>query len=348
MWDDNLREQVIQLEAEAEKRQLEDFLAKQDLALDKDVEYAIALFDGVKIAAVGCFGGKVLKCIAVEGEYQNKGLSAGIVTALINEEYRRARTHLFIYTKPQNKLIFSELGFYTIAEIPNKVILMENKSDGIIKYLAEIVGEKITTGNTAAVVVNCDPFTLGHKYLIEYAAAKTKKLHIFVVWEDRSSFPSEIRYKLVREGVQHLPNVEVHKGKDYIISNATFPSYFIKKFQDQVETHARLDLEVFSQYIVPALGIRKRFVGEEPYCKITATYNRIMQEILPAHGVKVEVVPRLTYDRQAISASRVRELIRIGEMDKVRELVPKTTYQFLISAEAEVTINQIRLTSQRH
>ncbi|HBK69584.1 MAG TPA: [citrate (pro-3S)-lyase] ligase, partial [Firmicutes bacterium] len=153
---------------------------------------------------------------------------------------------------------------------------------------------------------------------------------------------------LIKEGVGHLPNVVLHKGGNYIISAATFPSYFIKEYQEQVETHARLDLEVFSKYIVPTLGISKRFVGDEPYCEVTAAYNRIMQEVLPACGVGVEVVPRLTYDGLAVSASRVRELIRMNKIDEVKGLVPESTYRFLLSSEAQEIIKHIQLSYQRH
>lgn len=347
MWDDNLGQQVIQLQSEAEKRQVEAFLQSRNLTLDRDVEYTIALWDGERIVATGSFGAQVLKCIAVDEEYAQMGLASRIVTGLVNEEFRRGRTHLFVYTKPENKSVFSELGFYLIVEIPNKVVLMENRKDGIKSYLEEI-GQAKGAEKTAAVVVNCNPFTLGHRYLIEYAAARCRQLHLFVVWEDRSSFPAEIRYRLISEGVRHLSNVAIHQGKDYIISAATFPSYFIKEYQDQVEAYARLDLEVFSRYIVPTLGIAKRWVGEEPYCQVTAAYNRIMQEVLPAHGVMVEMIPRLVKDGQAISASRVRELIRNGKIEAVRELVPETTYRFLVSPEAREIISRIQASSQRH
>ncbi|HBG16166.1 MAG TPA: [citrate (pro-3S)-lyase] ligase, partial [Firmicutes bacterium] len=347
MWEENLREQIVDLQSPCEKGRLEEFLNKQDLKLDQDVEYSIALYKGEKIVATGSFSGRVLKSIAVDDEHKNAGLSARILTGLLREEYERGRTHLFIYTKPENRSVFSELGFYTIAQVPSRVILMENRPEGIKNYLAEISKEKAEGGGiSAAVVVNCNPFTLGHKYLIEYAASRCEKLHIFVLWEERSVFPAELRYSLIKEGVGHLPNVVLHKGGNYIISAATFPSYFIKEYQEQVETHARLDLEVFSKYIVPTLGISKRFVGDEPYCEVTAAYNRIMQEVLPACGVGVEVVPRLTYDGLAVSASRVRELIRMNKIDEVKGLVPESTYRFLLSSEAQEIIKHIQLSYQ--
>ena len=348
MWYDNIREQVINLQLQAERRQLQEFLKKQNLSLDRDIEYTVALFDGEKRAAAGSFGGRILKCIAVDEEYKNMGLSSKVVTHLVNEAYSRGKTHLFIYTKPENKIIFSELGFYAIAEVPSKVALMENRPDGIKKYLEEIAKDNGDKKASTAVIVNCNPFTLGHKYLIDYAASRCERLHVFVLWEDKSSFPAEVRYRLVEEGVRHLSNVVLHKGKDYIISDATFPSYFIKEYQELVETHARLDLEIFSRYIAPALGINRRFVGEEPYCKVTAAYNAVMNEVLPAYGIDVQVVPRKIKDGCPISASRVRELIREGKLDEVKLLVPESTYRFLLSSEAERIIKHIQPNSQRH
>lgn len=348
MWYDSFIEQVVNFQSETEMRRLQEFMEKQDLSLDGDIEYTVILFDGKKIAASGSLSGRVLKCIAVDEEYKNIGLSSKIVTNLVNEAYLRGRNHLFIYTKPENKDIFSELGFYTVAEVTRKLVFMENRPDGIGKYIEKIVNESGDKGESAAIVANCNPFTLGHKFLIEYAASRCRTLHVFVLWEDKSYFPAEIRYKLVEEGVRHISNVILHQGKDYIISDATFPSYFIKTRQQWVETHARLDLGIFVQHIAPALDIRKRFVGEEPYCKVTAAYNAAMQEILPAHGIDVQVVPRIEINGKPISASMVRELIRAGEVEKVRALVPESTYRFLLSPEAKDIIKQIQSTDQRH
>ena len=342
MWMGQLEEQVIKLSSESEKARLQAFLEKQGLAMDKDIEYSMVLMDGGRIVATGSFFGRVLKCIAIDDEYRDQGLSARVLTHLTNEQFRSGRKHLFIYTKPWNRKIFTELGYYPVAEVTDKVILMENRPDGIERYLDELVKETGTVSPAASVVVNCNPFTLGHKYLLEYAAARCQLLHVFVVWEDNSVFPVETRYRLVEKGVEHLHNVVLHKGRDYIISNATFPSYFIKKYEDLVETHARLDIGIFAKHIASTLKIKKRFVGEEPYCLVTAAYNNLMKQILPPNGIEVEEIPRITYSGSAISASRVRELIRHGDMDAVKELVPDTTYQFLISLEAEEIIRRIR------
>lgn len=342
MWTDQLQEQILRLESWRDISGLQAFLGTQGLMVDKEMEYAVAIVDDGRMVATGSFSGRVLKCIAVDDEYKSQGLSARVVTHLVNEEYRRGRTHLFIFTKPENKRIFSGFGFHAIAEVPPDIVLLENRRDGVQKYLDNALRESGEAVPSAAMVVNCNPFTLGHRYLIEYAAARYKRLHVFVVREDRSIFPSEVRYRLVQEGIKHLSNVVLHWGKDYIISDATFPSYFMKKDEDVAETYAKLDLTLFTRYIAPYLRIEKRFVGEEPFCGVTRTYNRIMKEMLPSCGIEVEEVPRLAAGGVAISASRVRELIRKGDMNAVQELVPDTTYTFLMSPGAGEIIRRIR------
>ncbi len=45
------------------------------------------------------------------------------------------------------------------------------------------------------IVMNCNPFTLGHKYLVEYAAREMDYLYLFVVEEDLSFFLSQIELR---------------------------------------------------------------------------------------------------------------------------------------------------------
>lgn len=343
-----LDERIIQLNNIAERQKVEAFLNRQGVALDKDVEYTVALMDGEEILAAGSFSGNVLKCIAVDPELQGMAVSNRVVSSLVAEEYHRGRTHLFIFTKPEYKNIFEDLGFFEIEEVPGKVILLENRKDGLESYLQDLSHFKRGGAVISSIVVNCNPFTLGHQYLIEKAASESDVLHVFVLWEDKSSFPSNVRFDLVKKGTAHLPNVVVHKGKNYIISNATFPSYFIKDYDDIVETHARLDLNIFGKHVIPVLGINRRYVGEEPYCKVTNTYNTIMKSVLPEFGAKVIEIPRLENEYGAISASKVREMIRNNRLDDVKALVPETTFEYLKSPEAGYIISNIMQNTSRH
>ena len=338
----NLEESIIENNDFKKLKEIEEFLNKHELRLEENLEYTLALYDEDKIVATGSFEGRILKCIAVDDNYKGMGVSNKIISYLINEQYRRGNSHLFVYTKPKNYNIFQDLGFYKFAEVPSRVILLENNPFGISGFIEKIKKKKATGKVVSAVVVNCNPFTLGHKYLIEKASRESDVVHVFVVWEDKSVFPSEVRYKLVEEGLKHLNNVILHKGEDYIISSATFPSYFLKKQEEVVKTHSLLDIQIFTNYIVPALEINRRYVGEEPLCELTKTYNNTMKEVLPLLGVELIEVPRIIIEKQITSASRVRELIKEDRFAEIKKLVPDTTYKFLVSEEAEKIISKIK------
>lgn len=330
----NYVEKAICLSNHGEREELERFLRQNSLRLENDIEYSFALYDRERMVATGSFSGNVLKCIAVDSQYEGMGLAVKVLSRLVIEEFVRGRTHLFIYTKPENTGIFKELGFYEISRVPFKVVLMENTPDGISGFAMQLRKHKNPGRVVGSIVINANPFTKGHKYLVEKASAECDWLHIFIVWEDRSVFPSEVRYSLVKEGTKHLKNVTVHKGKDYIISNATFPTYFLKKPDEAVKVQSMLDIQIFREHIAPALGINRRYVGEEPYCPVTVIYNQSMKEMLPSCGIEVFEVPRKRLGSHAISASRVRDLLREGELNLVKEMVPDTTFAFLNSGDA--------------
>ena len=199
-----------------------------------------------------------------------------------------------------------------------------------------------------AAVVNCNPFTLGHRYLLERAAAACKTLLVLVVAGDRSSFPGSVREALVRAGTADLGNVVVASGGSYCVSGATFPAYYLKEKSEAAELQARLDAELFASRIAPAFGIERRFVGTEPYCQVTAAYNRAMEAVLPRHGVELVEIPRAETGGAAISASAVRQAIRDGDLERVARLVPATTMDWLRSSEATLVIESIRAGSGRH
>lgn len=338
----SLQEEVIDNRDLKRLQEVEQFLLKQGLRFDKNVEYTIAIYEEDKIIGTGSFEGRILKCIAVDDNYRSMGISNKIISKLVAEEYRCGNSHIFIYTKPKNYKIFSDMGFYKVAQVMDKVLLLENDPLGIGKFIEKLKKKKVEGKIVSALVMNCNPFTLGHKYLIEKASRESDVVHVFIVWENKSVFPSDVRYELARKGVQHLRNVVFHKGEDYVISSATFPSYFIKKQNEVARIQSLLDVQIFTKYIIPALGITRRYVGEEPFCDVTRTYNNVMKEILPTCGIEIMEIPRLSINEEVISASKVRKLIKEKKLSQVKDLVPDTTYRFLCSKEAIPIINKIQ------
>lgn len=184
-----------------------------------------------------------------------------------------------------------------------------------------------TPPRRGVVVMNCNPFTLGHRYLIEQAAEQVERLFVMVVREDCSLFAYAERKAMVEQGVAHLENVTVIDGSEYAISQATFPTYFLKRLDDAADTQMLLDLDLFRRHIAPALGATVRFVGTEPTDRLTRRYNQLMHEVL----ADVREIVRLEKEGNAVSASRVRKAMEQGDMSTIRQLVPPTTLPYIIA-----------------
>ena len=322
--------------------QIEKLLLAEGIRRDKNLDYTCAVYDeDYDVIATGSCFGNTLRCMAVSHEHQGEGLMNQVVSHLVQYEYERRINNLFLYTKCSSAKFFGDLGFYEIVRIADQVVFMENRRTGFSDYLSDLSKTKRDGENIAALVLNANPFTLGHKFLVEKAAGENDILHVFIVSEDASLVPFDVRKRLVIAGTSHLHNIIYHDTGPYIISSATFPSYFQKDDEAVIESHANLDLEIFVR-IAEALGINARYVGEEPKSLVTGIYNRIMSAKLPEHGIKCVIVPRKTEGGRVISASDVRQAIKEGRLEEIRGLVPETTYEYFASDEGEKVIERIR------
>jgi len=342
-----LEEREIDLSVLAERRAVEALLQSYKLALATDVEYTLSLWKEETIVATASYNKNILQNIAVARDYQGLGLTNHLLSRLINKLFSMGRSHIFIFTKPVMANYFRELGFYTVAQV-DSVALLENDSRPLQQFLSGLRKLDKPCGPIAAIIMNGNPFTLGHQHLIRTAAFNNALVHVFVVSEEASVFPFEIRYQLIKEGCNQFNNVIVHRGNEYIISNATFPSYFIGDKNDVVTTHSRLDLTIFGEHIAPALGIKKRYVGIEPYCPVTNQYNSVMKELLPLYGIEVEEIQRLMINNTAVSASIVRACLVEEDYEQVKQMVPQTTYELLLSDIGQSIIAAIKTRTCRH
>ncbi len=308
-------------------------LSDNGLDFDDDVEYTIGAFSDDILVGTGSFARQVLKCFAVDESLRGTGLMNRLISHLVAEQFNQGRNQLFVYTKIKNRAIFEELGFYPVI-CCEEVILLENRRDGPARYVEAIKASVSQTEGAGAIVVNCNPFTYGHRYIIEKAAGLCPLLYVFVVREDRSIFSFEDRISMVRAGTADLHNVSVQDSGSYIISSATFPSYFIKDKKKVSEMHARLDLALFSEKIAHPLGIVNRFVGSEPYCPVTNHYNETMKQLLPEYGIAVTEFERKAVGERYISASEVRRLLTDKNFEALQELVPPTTIERMIKNDS--------------
>lgn len=339
-----------------QRQRIEAFLKRNGLRFDDMHYYAAITDDDGEMIAGGGLKGNVIKCVAVDDAHKGEAIANTLISHLIAHANEEGHSNVMLFTKPKNRQLFESLSFRLLAEAP-EAVLMETGIGGInymveqlkkIKEEGEVCKENnqgckkeektnlnpstpqpltTTTPLRGVVVMNCNPFTLGHRYLIEQAAKQVERLFVMVVREDCSLFSYAERKAMVEQGVAHLENVTVIDGSEYAISQATFPTYFLKRLDDAADTQMLLDLDLFRRHIAPALGATVRFVGTEPTDQLTRRYNELMHEVL----TDVREISRLEKEGNAVSASRVRKAMEQGDMSTIRQLVPPTTLPYIIA-----------------
>lgn len=331
-----------------ERLKVESFLSTFNLLLDKDVENTIVAKFGDEVIGTCSHAGKVLKCFAVKEGFREQGIASKLITHITNELFDKGIYETFIFTEPKNIPLFTGLNYREVQRV-EEVVLLEGSMSNIKRYVEKMFKNSgLDKREKVALVMNCNPFTLGHRYLIEKASMENNEVIIFIVEEERSLFPFEVRKNLVKIGTADLKNVHVLSGGNYIISSATFPSYFLRQEDIRINAYAKLDAEIFGRYIGPVFNIEKRYIGTEPYCSITNQYNKALSNILPKYDIEVIETNRLNVENTPISASEVRRLIKAGNYDIIKRLVPKVTYEFLMSTEARPIIEKIKRSDSLH
>ncbi len=305
----------------------QDFLKSAGLSCDEEVKETVLLWEDDCLIGAGSRDGSLLKLIAISPEYQGEDLTAKLLSELKKGAFSEGYNHLFLYTKPENEKVFHSLFFYTVAKTEN-VLLMENRKNGINDFLTEICAKNLE-GTVGAIVMNANPFTLGHRYLIETSSKKCDNLCVFVVSEEKSRFSAKDRIEMVKLGTEDIENVTVLPTGPYLVSSATFPTYFLKEREKASKVQCFLDVEIFLKYFVPKFSIDCRFVGTEPLSPMTNEYNKALKLGLEKEGIKIFEIPRIQSNDSVISASKIRELLDKHDIQAVKSLVPSTTFEYL-------------------
>ena len=308
---------------------LQGFLHICGIEYDPCVQFTALLMEEDDIVAAGSMDGNVIKCVAVSPARQGEDLTGQIMTVILQRAAEKGLRHLMLYTKPRNQYLFAAFGFHPVIRTAD-VLLMENQRAGLDSFLAAVEKPADSCGPVGCIVANANPFTLGHRYLVEQAASECAWVHLFILSEDRGMFPAEKRLALARAACAELPNVLVHPTGPYMVSSATFPTYFLKDKNQAADIHCELDVRLFGEKIAPALGITRRYVGTEPLCPVTAAYNARMQALLPEYGVQVIEIDRKEDPAGPISASRVRTLLMQGDTAALSALLPDAVLQGIL------------------
>ncbi|KRM30478.1 citC protein [Agrilactobacillus composti DSM 18527 = JCM 14202] len=297
------------------------------------IDLTIGIYDEAgKLVATGSIAGNILKYIGVCNKDSAKGTYFNtIISELMNHLAQQGIFHLFVFTKLKYAQSFQHVGFHQLAHTTEGALL-ETGDTNVSTYVQSI--PRIADQDKkaiASIVMNANPFTLGHRYLVETAAKANDLVYVFVVNNDVSLFPTAARLQLVQEGTSDLKNVQVVNGADYMVSYATFPAYFLPTPDAAIKYQTTLDARIFKHQIAPALNIRKRYLGSEPLSRTTDIYNQTLKKELPPE-IQVVVIPRLTGStNQVITATQVRQAIRTGQLATIEASVPATTFTFIKS-----------------
>jgi len=343
---------VVQLLSSADRARAEAFVTAQGLSFEEGADDLVGAFEGGALVACGARAGDVLKMIAIDPASQGGHLLGEVVGELTRLGLAAGHRGLFVFTRPEHATSFEALNFRLLAS-QARVALLEQ--GGRFQAWVEACRPRLRPrgadggqADAGAVVMNGNPFTRGHQWLVEQAAARVEVLYLLVVREDRSAFPFEVRRRLAEEGTRHLRNVVVLDTGPYAVSALTFPAYFLGKGEPVAEYQLELDLDLFGRRIAPALGVRRRFFGSEPTCATTRAYNVAMHRVLPRHGVEPVELARLEVGGAPISASTVRSALARDDLSTLGDLVPPSTLAYLLSPEGRALGARLATSQGRH
>lgn len=183
----------------------------------------------------------------------------------------------------------------------------------------EIVGSIGMHGN---------PFTLGHRYLIETASKQVDKLFVLLIEDELGIFSYAERFAMAVEGTKDLPNVKIVAGGPFQATRNVFQEYFVKVEPTDMRESATADTLIYAEIIAKRLGITYRFLGDERHNPKMQFFNELMKEILPSYGINVIELPRAQTHGHSISASLARNAAANGDRETLLANVPETTLQF--------------------
>ena len=314
-----LKQAILQSEIVAVKS----FLSKFDLQYREDATYTVYMEDNGDIVGTVSLVDNLIVCLAVDKKMQGENLAVTLVNHAVTKLREEGVFGYRVFTKPEYEPVFINMGFSLLVKT-EKFCALEGGQSNILKEIEDLRVKVIMDlggiyDDSAAIVLNGNPFTQGHLALCEYALTKHRRLIIFVLEEDLSEFSFKERFSLAFLATRQLgERVCVLPSTKYVVSRTTFPDYFLKTVDEKTEAFAEYDALIFKNFFMEKLGIAKRYFGSEK-TDYMSVYNSVMERVL---GDSAEFVDRFTIDGKEISAKEFRNLIKCGKQKEALALIP--------------------------
>ena len=301
-------------------------IASENLRFEDRYDDLVGVFEADKLIGCGARAGRVLKMIVVDLNHRGSNVLDQIVTELIRRDKNVKARGYFVFTRPYAIASFERLNFRLLVQTARAGML--EYRHGLSDFLRSHAS-LVRSGDNGAVVINSDPFSRGHLHLIETAAAAVDRLYVLVPNEGSFMFSAEVRLDLARRSSQHLNNVTVVDAGPYVLNDATFPGYFLDSEAARNQLRLEMNTELFAQHLAPYFHVVKRFVGAEPLDPAVRSHTQIMQRRLAEHGIRLVEIPREKVGDLWINTQHVRRAISTGDIEKIIDFVPATTYEYL-------------------
>ena len=317
--------EILEALIDSEKDLVKEFLLKNDLYYEETIDKTLYLKENDSIIGTISKENNIIKCFAIDQNYRGENIANTLISAMINLLYQENTNHVMVYTKRLYQDLFISFGFSLIINTDIISILeygitnINKEIESIRKNIENKFDINIFDYNINSIVINANPITNGHMHLIEEALKTCDYLVVFLLEEDKSYYSFKERMTLSYISTLYLQNVIVLPSTKYIISNLTFPSYFLKEDNIRNKEWMTTDAFIFKKYFMKLLNIKYRYVGEENN-GVMKLYNNTLKEVL---GDNLKVIPRL----DNISASEVRKLVSAGKIDEAIRYIPHQTEQ---------------------
>ncbi len=303
-------------------------IESEGLRFEAGYDELVGVFEAGKLIGCGARQGRVLKMLVVDPDHRGGAVLGEIVTELMCDDRNVKSGANFIFAKPCAIASFERLNFRLLVKLTEAGML--ESCNGLNQFLRRHASQ-VRTGHNGAVVINSDPFSRGHQHLIETAVAQVDNLYVFIPSEGNFTFSEDIRMELARQGTRHLSNVIVIDAGPYVLNDATFPGYFLKPGESKDPLRLEMDMGLFARHLAPYFHITTRFVGTEPLDPVARSHNQIMKQCLAEQGIRLEEIAREKVGELWINTQQVRRAFFDGDMERVREQVPATTFNVLSS-----------------